>query len=138
MWSRATIYRKETCIKLGNREMENEETKTVPKSWAMVGGDGPRSYAQNSSYQVSILSLSIFYRLIWINTHWCLITKVYLLIAKCRGECWTSWMNWWMKASKRRLTLKALVLILQMFAHFESQILDVLLGRIHSWQWRKS
>jgi hypothetical protein len=37
--------------------MENEETKTVPKSWAMVGGDGPRSYAQNSSYQVYSLSL---------------------------------------------------------------------------------
>jgi indole-3-acetate O-methyltransferase len=55
---------KETCIKLRNREMENEETKTVPKSWAMVGGDGPRSYAQNSSYQVYILSLNIFYRLI--------------------------------------------------------------------------
>jgi hypothetical protein len=48
---------KETCIKLRNREMENEETKTVPKSWAMVGGDGPRSYAQNSSYQVYSLSL---------------------------------------------------------------------------------
>eukprot|EP00258_Populus_trichocarpa_P028343 XP_024444362.1 probable S-adenosylmethionine-dependent methyltransferase At5g38780 isoform X3 [Populus trichocarpa] len=35
--------------------MENEETKTVPKSWAMVGGDGPRSYAQNSSYQRGVL-----------------------------------------------------------------------------------
>jgi len=56
-------HRKQTCIKLRNREMENGETKTVPKSWAMVGGDGPRSYAQNSSYQVYILSLNIFYRL---------------------------------------------------------------------------
>jgi indole-3-acetate O-methyltransferase len=44
--------------------MATEEIKELPKSWAMVGGDGPRSYAQNSSYQVYILSLNIFYRLI--------------------------------------------------------------------------
>lgn len=37
--------------------MENEETKTVPKSWAMVGGDGTRSYAQNSSYQRGVLDV---------------------------------------------------------------------------------
>ncbi|KAG6743186.1 hypothetical protein NC652_038533 [Populus alba x Populus x berolinensis] len=38
--------------------MENEETKTVPKSWAMVGGDGPRSYAKNSSYQRGLLDIA--------------------------------------------------------------------------------
>ncbi|KAJ6861388.1 hypothetical protein NC651_037468 [Populus alba x Populus x berolinensis] len=34
------------------------ETITVPKSWAMVGGDGPRSYAQNSSYQRGLLDVA--------------------------------------------------------------------------------
>ena len=58
--------------------MENEETKTVPKSWAMVGGDGPRSYAQNSSYQVYILSLETN-----LNRTLCLVqlTNAYLLIS---------------------------------------------------------
>ncbi|CAK7344191.1 unnamed protein product [Dovyalis caffra] len=31
--------------------MANEEIKTLGGSWAMVGGDGPSSYAQNSNYQ---------------------------------------------------------------------------------------
>jgi indole-3-acetate O-methyltransferase len=30
--------------------MATEEIKEMPKSWAMVGGDGPQSYTQNSSY----------------------------------------------------------------------------------------
>lgn len=34
--------------------MENEESKT----WAMVGGDGPRSYAQNSSYQRGLVDVA--------------------------------------------------------------------------------
>jgi len=37
--------------------MATEEIKEMPKSWAMVGGDGPQSYTQNSSYQVHILPL---------------------------------------------------------------------------------
>jgi hypothetical protein len=39
--------------------MATEEIKELPKSWAMVGGDGPQSYTQNSSYQVHILPLTI-------------------------------------------------------------------------------
>jgi hypothetical protein len=39
--------------------MATEEIKEKPKSWAMVGGDGPQSYTQNSSYQVHILPLVI-------------------------------------------------------------------------------
>jgi hypothetical protein len=39
--------------------MATEEIKELPKSWAMVGGDGPPSYTQNSSYQVHILPLTI-------------------------------------------------------------------------------
>jgi hypothetical protein len=37
--------------------MATEEIKELPKSWAMVGGDGPQSYTQNSSYRVHILPL---------------------------------------------------------------------------------
>jgi hypothetical protein len=39
--------------------MATEEIKEMPKSWAMVGGEGPQSYTQNSSYQVHILPLII-------------------------------------------------------------------------------
>jgi len=39
--------------------MATEEIKELPKSWAMVGGDGPQSYTQNSSYQVHLLPLII-------------------------------------------------------------------------------
>jgi quinol-cytochrome oxidoreductase complex cytochrome b subunit len=39
--------------------MATEEIKELPKSWAMVGGDGPQSYTQNSAYQVHILPLII-------------------------------------------------------------------------------
>jgi hypothetical protein len=35
--------------------MATEEIKEMPKSWAMVGGDGPQSYTQNSSYAYSSL-----------------------------------------------------------------------------------
>jgi hypothetical protein len=58
--------------------MENEETKTVPKSWAMVGGDGPRSYAQNSSYQVYILSLKTNLNRTLCQVH---LINAYLLIS---------------------------------------------------------
>jgi hypothetical protein len=37
--------------------MATEEIKELPKSWAMVGGDGLQSYTQNSSYRVHILPL---------------------------------------------------------------------------------
>jgi len=37
--------------------MATEEIKELPKSWAMVGGDGRQSYTQNSSYRVHILPL---------------------------------------------------------------------------------
>jgi len=51
--------------------MTTEEIKEMPKSWAMVGGDGPQSYTQNSSYQVHILPLIIIIIIIIaILKHW--------------------------------------------------------------------
>jgi indole-3-acetate O-methyltransferase len=50
--------------------MTTEEIKEMPKSWAMVGGDGPQSYTQNSSYQVHILPLVIIIIIIAILKHW--------------------------------------------------------------------
>ncbi|KAL9381295.1 hypothetical protein Peur_026952 [Populus x canadensis] len=38
--------------------MATEEIKELPKSWAMVGGDGPQSYTQNSSYQKGVVDAS--------------------------------------------------------------------------------
>jgi indole-3-acetate O-methyltransferase len=49
--------------------MATEEIKEMPKSWAMVGGDGPQSYTQNSSYQVHILPLIIIIIIIAILKH---------------------------------------------------------------------
>ncbi|KAJ6369638.1 hypothetical protein OIU76_027978 [Salix suchowensis] len=35
------------------------EIKELPKSWAMLGGDGPESYTQNSSYQKGVVDASM-------------------------------------------------------------------------------
>ena len=36
-------------------EMEGEKTYALPESSVMKGGEGPNSYAQNSTYQVFLI-----------------------------------------------------------------------------------
>ncbi|XP_054794695.1 loganic acid O-methyltransferase-like isoform X3 [Prosopis cineraria] len=53
MWMEARNVGKRNQI--SKEEMENESNKAFPESYAMKGGEGPHSYAQNSNFQRSAI-----------------------------------------------------------------------------------
>ena len=61
------------------REIEDKRTNASPESYAMNGGKGPYSYAQNSIYQVffNIQAYILIYFLVWINI-WILPYRFFL------------------------------------------------------------
>lgn len=61
------------------KEMENEFSKAFPLSFAMKGGEGPHSYAQNSAIQAfhfNTIYHSSYFK--FVNTH----TYIYRGMAK--------------------------------------------------------